>query len=235
MVAPASAAPLAGPGGAAPVAAPVPGAPPAGSAVLAGSIEAQLVPVIVRQARLIATGSGHELVLRLQPESLGTVHVRLTLQEDGLSVDLAATNPETHRALEAALPQLRASLVDAGLRLQRLDVGLPDSTGGGEQGSGFGGGGSGGLWNGGGGAQDGRQFGGEQPPPERAFARVLFDADGRAFGLAAAGAGEALDRPGETRGVGTATPRAGLLGRARLRSLGAYGTRSRPRGPAPEA
>ncbi len=201
---------------------PAPGMPAAGGpAWLAGGIETQIVPVIVRQARLIATGSGHELVLRLQPESLGIVHVRLALQEDGLSVGLAAANPDTHRALEAALPQLRASLVDAGLRLQRLDVGLPDSTGGGESGRGFGGGGSGGPWNGGSGAHAGQQFGGQETP-ERAFARVLFDADGRPFGLAAAGgASGAADRPSATGGAGSA-------GRARLRSLGAYGTRRSP-------
>ena len=89
-------------------------------------LDEQVSPVLVRLAKLTGVGEAKQFTLRLQPDNLGPLSIRLTLRQGALGVDLTTASPEARKALEAALPQLRASLNDAGLRLERLDVGLRD-------------------------------------------------------------------------------------------------------------
>ena len=153
----------------------------------------QVSPVIVRQARLISGNGGHELTVRLNPDHLGPLHVRISLLEGALSVGLTTANAEAQRALENALPQLRGALVESGLRLDRLDVNQRDA---GSGGNGSQSGNQRGSANAG---RNGGQFGepgyagneGRQPNAgagtsgNASFADVLLDQDGRAFGTAA--------------------------------------------------
>ena len=89
-------------------------------------LDEQVSPVLVRLAKLTGVGEAKQFTLRLTPDNLGPLSIRLTLRQGALGVDLTTASPEARKALEAALPQLRASLHDAGLRLERLDVGLRD-------------------------------------------------------------------------------------------------------------
>jgi flagellar hook-length control protein FliK len=89
-------------------------------------LDVQVSPVLVRLAKLTGVGEAKQFTLRLKPDHLGPLSIRLTLHQGALGVDLTTASPEARKALEAALPQLRASLHDAGLRLERLDVGLRD-------------------------------------------------------------------------------------------------------------
>jgi flagellar hook-length control protein FliK len=149
----------------------------------------QVAPVIVREARLVSVGGNHELTVRLEPDHLGPLHVRLSLVEGALSVGLTTATTDAQRALETALPQLRGALVDSGLRLDRLDVSLRDS-GNGNQRGGSDSSGRGNDGRPGAGSGDGyqsRQFEG-RPDGSPSFADVLFDQDGRVFGPASRGA-----------------------------------------------
>jgi flagellar hook-length control protein FliK len=105
-------------------------APSIGSTAQATSpvfdLDEQVSPVLVRLAKLTGVGEAKQFTLRLTPDNLGPLSIRLTLRQGALGVDLTTASPEARKALEAALPQLRASLHDAGLRLERLDVGLRD-------------------------------------------------------------------------------------------------------------
>jgi flagellar hook-length control protein FliK len=148
----------------------------------------QVSPVIVRQARLISGSGGHELTVRLNPDHLGPLHVRISLLEGVLSVGLTTANSEAQRAIENALPQLRGALVESGLRLDRLDVSQRD-TGNGRDASGNGqsgnqrGSANAGRGNGnqpGYAGNDGRQA--NTGDSGTSFADVLLDQDGRAFG-----------------------------------------------------
>ena len=151
-------------------------------------LDTQVATVIVRQARLATVNGGSELTVRLTPEHLGPLHVRIALVEGALSVGLTAANADTQQALERALPQLRGALADAGLRLDRVDVGFRDSGG---NSSGNGSAGQRGADDGSAGRQDGRpdaggdgafsrqSGGGREDGPS--FADLLFDQDGRAF------------------------------------------------------
>lgn len=71
----------------------------------------------------LAEQGGGEVRLRLAPEGLGPVEIRLQL--DGERVDLAmhAVQAETRQALEQALPRLREMLAQNGLQLGQADVG----------------------------------------------------------------------------------------------------------------
>lgn len=88
----------------------------------------QVAPVLVRVARLTGAGEARQFTLRLSPENLGPLTIRLTLRQGSIGVDLTTSTPEARKALEAALPQLRASLGEAGLKLERMDVGLRERT-----------------------------------------------------------------------------------------------------------
>lgn len=141
----------------------------------------QVAPVLVRVARLTGAGEARQFTLRLSPENLGPLTIRLTLRQGSIGVDLTTSTPEARKALETALPQLRASLGEAGLRLERMDVGLRERTDdqagrqSGRQG------------------EQGTQRGSDQPGPQAEagdggrewansfFGRVYFDQNGQPF------------------------------------------------------
>jgi hypothetical protein len=188
-----------------------------------GNLVDQLSPVLVRQARLISVGGTHQMTLRLNPESLGPLQVHLALGDGGLSIDLTTANANTRRAIEAALPQLRGSLADAGIRLERLDVGLRDS-GTPDQGRGFtGNGGQRGNGSGNGGAS-GREFTGQGNQRGPDFSDFLVDQDGQPFDLRVRSAGRDGGLvPGASSGVGRSA--AGATGQSWIGYSGyrAYG------------
>jgi flagellar hook-length control protein FliK len=63
------------------------------------------------------------LRLELQPAELGRVELRLFSNAEGLRVSISAENPAAGALLERYLPELRQSLLDAGVRLTDLNVG----------------------------------------------------------------------------------------------------------------
>jgi flagellar hook-length control protein FliK len=76
-------------------------------------------------------------------------------------VELAATSTQARHTLEAALPQLQATLADAGMRVERLDVSLREAPAGAETGRGWSG------RSGWGGGASARQQDGRQDAPSR--------------------------------------------------------------------
>ncbi|MGG5259664.1 flagellar hook-length control protein FliK [Phycicoccus avicenniae] len=111
----------------APVAAPV--APPATvQAPAAAAPAAPPVPVhsqvVTAVTPLLRGPDGtHELTLRLDPDGLGAVHVRLSVSGDEVRMHLTAVDAGTREALRDGIAQLRSSLEDVGLRATALDVG----------------------------------------------------------------------------------------------------------------
>jgi hypothetical protein len=194
--------------------------PQAAAPGAAGSLLDQISPVLVRQARMTSVGESHQMTLRLNPDSLGPLQVHIALSEGGLSVDLTASNSNAHRALETALPQLTRSLADAGIRLERLDVGLRDSGDSG-QGRGFDNANTGGRGSGGGnGGAPGRQFGDQGAQGGPSFSDFLVDQDGQPFDLRVRQTGaDGVVLPGSSSTSG-ARPGAVAFSRA---SYGAYG------------
>ncbi|WP_024890288.1 flagellar hook-length control protein FliK [Luteimonas huabeiensis] len=67
-------------------------------------------------------GIGHARI-RVSPQDLGPVEVRLRLDGDRLSADFVAAQPEVRQALEQQLPRLRELLGEQGFVLAHADVG----------------------------------------------------------------------------------------------------------------
>lgn len=93
---------------------------------------------------LMADRGQHSASLRLSPEHLGPLEVRISIRDDQASVWFGANHADTRAALEQALPRLRElfasqglSLADAGVFREpprdqpRLASALPSSTDGG--------------------------------------------------------------------------------------------------------
>lgn len=71
----------------------------------------------------LAEQGGGEVRLRLSPEGLGPVEIRLHLDGDRVDLAMHASLAETRQALEQALPKLREMLAQGGLQLGQADVG----------------------------------------------------------------------------------------------------------------
>lgn len=71
----------------------------------------------------IAEQQGGEATLRISPDGLGPVEIRLKLDGDRVELGFAATQQETRQALQDALPKLREMLAQQGLQLGHADVG----------------------------------------------------------------------------------------------------------------
>lgn len=71
----------------------------------------------------IAEQQGGEATLRISPDGLGPVEIRMKLDGDRVDLGFAATQQDTRQALQDALPKLREMLAQQGLQLGQADVG----------------------------------------------------------------------------------------------------------------
>ncbi len=79
---------------------------------------------ILRGAFLNTAGPVSTVRLRLVPEELGDVSVKLTIEGSSVSAQVMAQTPAARDALVAGQGQLTRSLADAGLNLTTFNVGL---------------------------------------------------------------------------------------------------------------
>ena len=63
-----------------------------------------------------------EILLRVQPESLGTVRLQLRTIDNHLAARVVVQSSEAQRAVQGNLPELQRTLADAGLVIDRFDV-----------------------------------------------------------------------------------------------------------------
>jgi hypothetical protein len=98
---------------------------------LPAAVPDQIVSAVVP---LHGRGDGrHEVTLELRPEHLGAIRVEVSVEAQTVHLTLHAADPATGRLLSAALPELRAALVEAGLTAGHIGVG---ADGGGGSGTG---------------------------------------------------------------------------------------------------
>jgi flagellar hook-length control protein FliK len=83
---------------------------------------------VLRGAFMRNVGESSEIRLRLVPDSLGDVNVKLVVSDGAVTAHVVAETPEVRDALVAAQPQLTKSLAEAGLKLTGFTV---DVSGGG--------------------------------------------------------------------------------------------------------
>lgn len=81
-----------------------------------------VIEQVVKGIVINNTGSGSQIRLRLQPEHLGEVAVKLTVEGNNISANVVAQNAGVRDALLGAQPALSRSLADAGLNLGAFSV-----------------------------------------------------------------------------------------------------------------
>lgn len=67
-------------------------------------------------------GDSKTLTVRLEPPELGSVHIRLVLSEGGLRADLKVDNPAVKDMMNLALPQIRNTLENSGIKVSEFFV-----------------------------------------------------------------------------------------------------------------
>lgn len=65
----------------------------------------------------------HHAELRLHPEHLGPLHIKMRLEQDQVQLHFVTEQPPVRAALEAAMPHLRTSLAEAGIQMDQGSVG----------------------------------------------------------------------------------------------------------------
>lgn len=89
-------------------------APPASAAIAD-------IPDTIRTA---AENGTRHLVVRLDPPDLGQVHIRLRMSQGVLTAELKVDSGSTKDVFTTALPQIRASLENAGIKVGELHIDL---------------------------------------------------------------------------------------------------------------
>ena len=106
-------------------AAPVLPTPPAPALPQAQHVDANaVVDQILRGMAIRTTDGQSEVRLRLVPESLGDVSVKLIVSGGSVDASITAHTADAQSALAGGANQLAKTLADAGLRLQSFTVGL---------------------------------------------------------------------------------------------------------------
>lgn len=82
----------------------------------------EVIASTLTAARLARTGSQRELELQLQPENLGTLKLRASLEGGRMILHLLVESSEAARALQAAVPEMRQAVAGQGLRLDQVQV-----------------------------------------------------------------------------------------------------------------
>ncbi|RKY67806.1 MAG: hypothetical protein DRQ24_12405 [Candidatus Latescibacterota bacterium] len=83
---------------------------------------------VVQNARILKSNPHAEIKMRLKPEQLGQVRIRLVIQNSAISADVSVENPEVREIITANLNQLRESLLQEGILVENFNVSV-DSEG----------------------------------------------------------------------------------------------------------
>ncbi len=64
----------------------------------------------------------HSAEIRLHPESLGSLHISLRVQQEQAQIHIVSEHAVVRQAMEQALPQLRAALAESGVQLAQTSI-----------------------------------------------------------------------------------------------------------------
>ncbi|HXF99398.1 MAG TPA: flagellar hook-length control protein FliK [Bacteroidota bacterium] len=81
-----------------------------------------LVLRIADELRLHIAGRTSEVRVKLKPEYLGELSLRVTMQDGELAARMEVSAPAVKAALDAQLPQLRDSLASLGIEMRRFEI-----------------------------------------------------------------------------------------------------------------
>lgn len=90
--------------------------------------EAQNVRNVVDQAQVMIRNGGGEMKVKLNPEGIGEVTLKVVSEGGRVNVEMIASNAETKRMLERGLGDLRETLASHKLNIDHVKVGSTEQT-----------------------------------------------------------------------------------------------------------
>jgi flagellar hook-length control protein FliK len=85
-------------------------------------IERSVTSQIIRGTLTTFKSGRNELLLQLRPPDLGSVRIRLTLNDDTMAAKIIVSTEDVKEMVERQIDYLRNSLVDEGVRIERFEV-----------------------------------------------------------------------------------------------------------------
>ena len=82
----------------------------------------QVVDQIVEQTKIITTAQNTEMVMKLKPEHLGELTLKVAIENGVVNASFHSNNPEVRSLIEASLPQLKLELASTGLKVDNVSV-----------------------------------------------------------------------------------------------------------------
>ncbi len=82
----------------------------------------QVADQIVEQTRLIAKPHNTEMIIKLKPEHLGELTLKVVVENGVVNASFHSNNAEVRNIIESSLPQLKQDLANSGLKVDNVSV-----------------------------------------------------------------------------------------------------------------
>ena len=86
----------------------------------------EIVQQVVEQIRVQVTADTSEMHLQLNPENLGKVHLSVAMKDGHVTAQFVTENALAKQALESQIQQLRDTLSEQGMKVDRVEVSVSD-------------------------------------------------------------------------------------------------------------
>ncbi|MDU2066229.1 MAG: flagellar hook-length control protein FliK [Sporomusaceae bacterium] len=82
----------------------------------------QVVQQIIDQVKLVNRSQNTEMVIRLKPEHLGELTLKVTVEQGAVTASFHSGNSDVRAVIESSLPQLKQELTNSGLKVDNVGV-----------------------------------------------------------------------------------------------------------------
>jgi flagellar hook-length control protein FliK len=104
-------------------------APAAGQAGASNQTENQAaVKQLMNQAQYLIRNGGGEMKVKMSPEGMGTIHMKVMLQDGKVNLQMSADTQEAKRTIESSLADLKTSLAAHKLSVENVKVDVVNNT-----------------------------------------------------------------------------------------------------------
>ena len=86
------------------------------------SLSNAVINQIVENAQIIVKGDKKEIKIHLDPPSLGSIHMKVTMESHSMKVTAIADTPYVKEVIESNLNELKRSLADSGIKVEQFSV-----------------------------------------------------------------------------------------------------------------
>lgn len=86
------------------------------------------VKQLMNQAQYLIKNGGGEVKVEMTPEGMGTIHLKVMLQDGKVNLQMSADTPEAKKTIESSLAELKTSLAAHKLSMENVKVDVVNST-----------------------------------------------------------------------------------------------------------